>query len=80
MADLVYVFDVYLSGRQTLLCQDQRTYWGDEKVQYDYMLLSWEGEDAGWANQYAAKLLRREGSDATPQACYVNIYVPAGAP
>ncbi len=79
MCDLGYAFDVYLSGRQTLLCQDRKTYWGDDEVKYDYLLLTWEGGDAGWADQYEAKLLRFEGSTATPQSCYVNIYVPQGA-
>jgi hypothetical protein len=79
MCDLSYAFDVYLSGRQTLLCQDRQIYWGDDEVKYDYLLLAWEGSDAGWADQYEAKLLRSEGSTETPQSCYVNIYVPQGA-
>jgi Dolichyl-phosphate-mannose-protein mannosyltransferase len=79
MSDLAYAFDIYLSGRKTLLCQDRKTYWGEEDVQYDYLLLTWEGGDAGWAEQYEAQLLRAEGSTDTPQSCYVNIYVPQSA-
>ncbi|MCM2373254.1 ArnT family glycosyltransferase [Aporhodopirellula aestuarii] len=76
-ADLSYVFDVYLSGRETRLCQEREQYWGDEEIDYAYLILSWEGEDAGWAEQYDGKWVRRIGSRETDQSCFVDLYQPA---
>ena len=76
-ADLSYVFDVYLSGRATRLCQEREHYWGDEPIAYTYLLLSWEGEDAGWANQYDGIHVRRIGNREIPQNCFVDLYRPA---
>ncbi|MCS7471129.1 glycosyltransferase family 39 protein [Stieleria sp. ICT_E10.1] len=76
-ADLSYVFDVYLSGRETRLCQEREQYWGDEPISYTYLLLSWEGEDAGWANQYDGLHVRRFGTREIPQNCFVDLYRPA---
>lgn len=75
LADLSYVFDVYLTGRDTLLCQEREQYWGDDPIDYAYILLAWEGTDAHWAEQYDAVLLKSEGNRATPQSCYIDIYV-----
>ena len=69
-------FDVYLSGRDTRMCQERLQYWGDEPIDYAYILLAWEGTDARWARQYDASLLRSEGDRETPQSCYLDIYVP----
>ncbi|QDV44277.1 hypothetical protein Enr13x_41410 [Stieleria neptunia] len=76
-ADLSYVFDVYLSGRETRLCQEREQYWGDEPIPYTYLLLSWEGDDAGWANQYDGFHVRRIGNREIPQNCFVDLYRPA---
>jgi Dolichyl-phosphate-mannose-protein mannosyltransferase len=75
-ADLVYVFDIYLSGRETRLCQERTQYWGDDELRYRYLLLTWEGADAGWAKQYDAKLMKRIGSRDIDQSCFVDIYQP----
>nr|WP_286178162.1 glycosyltransferase family 39 protein [Rhodopirellula sp. JC639] len=75
-ADLSYVFDVYLSGRETRLCQERLKYWGDQPLSYTYLLLSWEGEDAGWANQYGGSHVRRFGNRELPQNCFVDLYRP----
>ncbi len=79
LADLVYVFDVYLSGRKTLLCQERAQYWGDDPIDYSYLLLTWEGADANWAIQYDARLEETRGSRRLPQTCFLDIYVPAHA-
>jgi hypothetical protein len=75
-ADLSYVFDVYLSGRETRLCQEREQYWGDGQVDYDYLILSWEGQDAGWAKQYGGQHLKRVGSQDLPQSLFVDLYRP----
>ncbi|QEF98810.1 hypothetical protein Mal15_28670 [Stieleria maiorica] len=75
-ADLSYVFDVYLSGRETRLCQERQHYWGDQPLAYTFLLLSWEGEDAGWANQYGGSHVRRIGNRQRPQNCFVDLYRP----
>ena len=76
-ADLSFVFDVYLSGRETRLCQERLQYWGPGPVQYDYLVLSWEGEDASWAQQYDGQLVRRIGSRDVVQHCFVDLYRPS---
>ncbi|MCA9193926.1 MAG: hypothetical protein KDB03_19275 [Planctomycetales bacterium] len=76
LADLSYVFDVYLSGRETLLCQEKDQYWGPEPIEYNRLLLAWEGEDAQWAKQYDASLEKRYGSREIIQACFVDCFVP----
>jgi hypothetical protein len=73
-ADLCYVFDIYLSGRQTRLCQERQQYWGDAELEYDYLVLSWEGEDAGWAEQYGGQHLRRVGQRELKQSLFVDLY------
>ncbi|MCD0460817.1 ArnT family glycosyltransferase [Roseiconus lacunae] len=73
-SDLSYVFDIYLSGRPTRLCAERELFWGDDAIEYDYLLLSWEGRDADWAQQYDAVKFRSFGSDATPQHCYVDVF------
>ena len=80
LADLSYVFDVYLSGRDTLLCQDRTVHWGDRQILYSHLLLSWEGRNAGWAEQFHAKLDRSFGDRSQPQMCEVDVFVPAGEP
>ena len=72
LADLSYVYPLYLSGRETLLCQERQQYWGDREVDYTGILLAWEGEDAGWANQYDATFVGRFGSRDVPQSCFVD--------
>lgn len=73
-ADLSYVFDVYLSGRTTRLALEKRRYWGDGELDYDYLILSWEGEDADWASQYDADFVKRIGNRQYPQSCFVDLY------
>ena len=75
LADLSYVYDVYLSGRETLLCQERRKYWGNRELDYTALLLAWEGEDAGWASQYDARFVKRFGGRDVPQMCFVDLYV-----
>lgn len=73
-ADLSYVFDVYLSGRQTRLAQEKQMYWGPDKLDYEYLILSWEGEDADWAKQYDGQFVKRIGSRTYDQSCFVDLY------
>jgi hypothetical protein len=73
-ADLSYVFDIYLSGRETRLCQERKQYWGDAELKYDYLILSWEGEDAGWAKQYGGHHLKRVGERDLKQSLFVDLY------
>ena len=75
LADLSYVYDVYLSGRTTLLCQERQLYWGDRELDYTAILLAWEGDDAGWAAQYDAEFVKRFGGRGVPQMCFVDVFV-----
>lgn len=79
LADLSYVYDVYLSGREVVLCQERQQYWGDEEIDYVALLLTWEGEDAGWAEQYDGVFRHRFGARKLPQMCFVDLYVPESA-
>ncbi|QDV69462.1 hypothetical protein Poly24_31780 [Rosistilla carotiformis] len=76
LADLSYVFDVYLSGRETLLCQEREFYWGDQTIDYAVILLAWEGLDANWSEQYDAVLEKTYGTRERPQNCFVEVYRP----
>ncbi|QDS88655.1 hypothetical protein EC9_28460 [Rosistilla ulvae] len=76
MADLSYVFDVYLSGRETLLCQDRELFWGDRTIDYSAILLAWEGLDENWSEQYGAVLDKSYGTREIPQSCFLEVYRP----
>ena len=79
MADLSYVYDVYLSGRETLLCQKRSQYYPDRPIDPVAILLAWEGQDKGWASEYEARRVKRYGSRELPQTCFVDLYVPNGS-
>jgi hypothetical protein len=74
LADLCYVFDVYLSGRNTLLAQNQMQYWGTNELPYSYLMLSWEGRDNAWQVDYHGRLLTNYGDSSVPQKCFVDVY------
>ena len=75
LSDLSYVFDIYLTGRTTLLCKDPSDYANEVNLEYDYVFLAWEGADAGWAKEYKTTLLVEKGFRDPPQACYVDVLV-----
>jgi len=74
LVDLSYVFDVYLSGRKTISAQDRTIYWPEQEIDYTAMLLAWQGEDAGIADQYNGVHEKRVGSREVDQECFVDIY------
>ncbi len=76
MVDLSYVFDVYMSGRETVLHGPRDLYWGNSADHYRYLLIAWQGEDEHAAQEYGARLERQVGDPNTIGHCYVNIYVP----
>jgi len=76
IVDVHFVFDVWLSGRPTLLCQPRERFWGDTYPKFDYLLIGREGTDAGAPADYRAKLWRSVGEPSTPADCYVDIYTP----
>jgi hypothetical protein len=78
-ADLSYVFDVHLSGRQTRLAQEKDKYWGKEELDYEFLILSWEGEDADWAKQYNGQFVKRIGNRNYDQSCFVDLYQSPGS-
>lgn len=77
LSDSPYVFDIYLSGRTTLLLQDRELFWGDEPIPYRYIIAAGEGIQDDWPQQYDSKFLRLIGTQAGPQNCFLNIYGPA---
>jgi hypothetical protein len=74
--DMSFVYDVYLSGRETRMCQEKKQYWGDGELPFTALLLSQEGEDANWAEQYGASIQKRFGQRVPEQACFVDLYTP----
>lgn len=80
MVDTNYVFDVYLSGRKTWICQDRDKYWGDQPMKMDYVLVGQVGLDGRWPEQYQAKFVRREGSRDLPQSCFLDVYQVESVP
>jgi hypothetical protein len=70
------VFDVWLSGSPTLLCQPRERFWGESYPAFDYLIIGREGEDMGAPSDYRAKLSRSVGEPSTPADCYVRIYDP----
>ncbi|MGB7346471.1 MAG: glycosyltransferase family 39 protein [Pirellulaceae bacterium] len=78
MADLPYVYDLYLSGRETLLLQNREQYWSDRELDNVTILQAWEGDDLEWASQYDAAFVKRYGSREIPQTCFVDLYRSTG--
>jgi hypothetical protein len=76
LVDANYVFDVYLTGRDTILCQPRERFWGDATPAYRYMLIGREGMDIQAPQDYGARRWREFGEQETPASCYVNIFVP----
>lgn len=76
MSDVSFVFDIYLTGRRTKLAQPRKRFWDDQELGIDYLFVGKEGLDYYWPDEYETKFLRREGSEATPQDCFIDIYVP----
>ncbi len=76
IVDVHFVFDVWLSGRPTLLCQPRERFWGESYPAFDYLIIGREGEDMGAPSDYRAKLSRSVGEPSTPADCYVRIYNP----
>lgn len=80
IVDVHFVFDVWLSGRPTLLCQPRQRFWGDTYPDFDYLIIGREGSDADAPKDYRATLSRSVGQPSTPADCYVNIYTPDQGP
>jgi 4-amino-4-deoxy-L-arabinose transferase-like glycosyltransferase len=80
LADTSYVFDIYLSGRQTLLCTDRKRLWGDQQFDYAAMLIASEGEDEGSGRLYGGELVKEFGTQTLPQECFVNYYRQSANP
>jgi Dolichyl-phosphate-mannose-protein mannosyltransferase len=78
LADLSYVFDIYLSGRKTILLKDRTDYADQIDLDCDYIFSAWEGNDAGWADQYGPHSVRHQGIRIPDQACYVDVLTPVG--
>lgn len=76
IVDVHFVFDVWLSGRPTLLCQPRERFWGESHPAFDYLIIGREGEDMGAPADYRAKLSRSIGEPSTPADCFVRIYTP----
>jgi hypothetical protein len=75
LADLSYVFDIYLTGRKTVLLKDKTDYANQIDLDGDYIFTAWEGNDAGWADQYGPYSVRHLGTQMPEQACYVDILI-----
>jgi hypothetical protein len=76
IVDFHFVFDVWLSGRETLLCQPRQRFWGDTLPDFDFLIIGRDGLDADAPSDYQATLDRSLGEPSTPADCYVKIYIP----
>ena len=76
LADSPYVFDIYLSGRETLLCQQRELFWGENPISYRYILAAGEAVQDDWPRQYDSEFRETIGLREMPQDCFVNVYVP----
>jgi hypothetical protein len=79
MSDVSFVFDVYLSGRDTILCQPSQHFWGSDKPKIQYLLTGQEGEDFFARDDYQTKLLKQAGNREAMHQCWVNVSVPASS-
>lgn len=76
MVDVSYVFDVYLSGRDTIMCQSKPQYWPDESLDIQFWMITQEGIDGDWVRDYDAKYWKSFGSRDEPQRCFLEMYLP----
>ncbi len=74
LADLSYVFDIYLTGRRTLLLKDPADYRQQFGSDFDFIFSAWEGNDASLPQRYKAESFRRHGDQSDPQSCYVDVF------
>jgi hypothetical protein len=74
VADKSFVFDIYLSGRQTILHGATQDYGGVYNDKVDYILLGSEGMEFGVPAKYQATRLRLEGDSSAVAKCYVYIF------
>ena len=74
VADLSFAFDVYLSGRQTLLSGDDAHSWGTLPEHYDFLVLAWNGMDRNVAQQFGAQQVKLVGDPKSLGRSYVYIY------
>lgn len=74
VVDLSYVFDVYLTGRETLLSGNSKDCWGELPERYECLLLCWEGMDAKVPEQFGATKFRLVGDPQQLGTNYVYLY------
>lgn len=74
MADMSYVFDIYLSGRDTVLCQPRERFWKTDSPDFQYLFIAQEGNDFASPTDYQAHFLTRHGESSLPSDCWVEVY------
>lgn len=74
MVDTGYVFDVYLSGRDTIMCQSKEQFWPDESLDVQFWMITQEGIDGDWVRDYDADYWKSLGARDEPQRCFLEMY------
>lgn len=71
-----YVFDVYVSGRKTTLCQWHEIHYPGQTIEFDYLWCGRRSETDRWSHDYPSTLLRQYGTDDTGLECHLDILRP----
>jgi hypothetical protein len=73
LCDVSYVLDVYLSGRETIVCQAKQQFWGGE-LEYDYMILGSEGFDLEAPSLFDGESIAKHGAAQNAPECFAEVY------
>ena len=74
--DTQYLLDFIVNDRKTLLAQTLPIYFRLEQHSFDFLLVSRSGMETAIANRLPVSLVRKEGVEQDPFACYCEIYQP----
>lgn len=74
VVDTQYVFDVWLSGRKTVLDADALNYYLVEDYPYDFLVAGREGLDKRSPERYRGVFVRSFGARDDPFGCYAEVY------
>lgn len=74
VVDTQYVFDVWLSGRETVLNADPLNPHSEAELPYDLLIAGREGLDKRSPERYRGVFVRSYGRSDDPFACYAEVY------
>ncbi len=74
VVDTPYVFDFWLSGRDTVLVADPLNDYPTGDYPYDFLVVGREGLDKNCPTRYGGEFVRSVGRRQDPLSCYAEIY------